>query len=297
MCKASQKIPSHVRGTVSFFVNIAILCISPIHEARMDRPESDLIQRMSVELLVMAGIGLVLGLLGPFGTYPMPLALRLAYWLGFILIGYAIFRPITRAAGWLHEMSKIPFPLAISIAVLTASLPLAFLIGFAVNGMQVGGPMLTSGFATLYMQCAGIGIVIFLLMRMIFPGERAEPTVEASQDHSPQTPDAAVQKSRLHDRLSPGFPDHIHALSVEDHYVRVHAADCSEMLLMRLRDAIAETQPLEGMQVHRSWWIARDAITKSKRDGRNLKIILANGLEAPVSRAYAGRLKQTGWID
>ena len=87
----------------------------------MGLPENVLIKRISVEILVIAGIGLVLGLLGPFGTYPMPLALRLAYWIGFILIGYAIFRPITKIAGWLHDMSKIAFPLAIGIAVLVSA--------------------------------------------------------------------------------------------------------------------------------------------------------------------------------
>lgn len=246
----------------------------------------------------MAGIGLVLGLLGPFGTYPMPLALRLAYWIGFIFIGYAIFRPITRIAGWLHEMSKIPFLFAIGLAVLVSALPLAFLIGFAINGMRIDGPMLSSGFAALYVQCAGIGIAIFLLMRVIFSGERTETEMEErSTQLSPAvTPDINSRRSKLLDRLSPGFPDRIHALGVEDHYVRVHAADRNETLLMRLRDAIAETQPLEGMQVHRGWWVARHAIADSKRDGRNLKIILVNGLEIPVSRSYAGKLKQMGWI-
>ncbi len=264
----------------------------------MGLPENVLIKRISVEILVIAGIGLVLGLLGPFGTYPMPLALRLAYWIGFILIGYAIFRPITKIAGWLHDMSKIAFPLAIGIAVLVSALPLAFLIGFAINGMQMKGPMLGSGFAALYLQCAGLGIAIFLLMKVIFPEKPEQPPI-LSPDREPpgeSKPTTAVQKSALHNRLPPGFPADILALGVEDHYVRVHAADRSEMLLMRLRDAIAEMQPFEGMQVHRSWWVARGAIEKSRRNGRKLQIILTSGLVIPVSRSYAGELKQLGWI-
>ena len=261
--------------------------------------EDDLIQRISVELLVMASIGLILGLLGPFGTYAMPTALRLAYWAGFILIGYAIFRPVTRAAGWLDDSTSIPFSAAIIMAVAVASLPLALLIGFAANGMKVDGPMLGSGFAILYTQCAGIGVAIFLLMRFVFP-DPARLQNDGAADNQPAAktdvqPSAEITV-KLHKRLSPGFPKKITALGVEDHYVRVHTAERSEMILLRLRDAIAEMDGIEGMQIHRSWWVARGAIMTSKRDGRNLRLALNCGLEVPVSRAYVAPLKQTGWI-
>nr|QQZ51292.1 LytTR family transcriptional regulator DNA-binding domain-containing protein [Phenylobacterium glaciei] len=70
---------------------------------------------------------------------------------------------------------------------------------------------------------------------------------------------------------------------MEDHYVRVHTAVRSELILMRLSDAVARTGR-EGLQVHRSWWVARDAVTEVIRDGRNLRLKLLNGLEVPVAR-------------
>lgn len=252
-----------------------------------------MVQRISIELLVIAGIGLVLGLLGPFGTYPMPLAMRLVYWIGFIIIGYAIFRPLTRAAGWLHEQSNIPLILAIVLAVAVAALPLSLLIGFAINGMQWEGYMLGGGFALLYLQCAGVGVGIFLLMRLIFP-QKENVLSNASTAVKPEV--IAIRKPKICDRLPRGFPDKILALGVEDHYVRVHSSDQSEMLLMRLADAIDEVADLEGLQVHRSWWVAKDAIQSSKREGRNLVLVLLNGLEVPVSRPNVAKLKQTGWI-
>jgi len=258
------------------------------------------IKQISVEILIMAVIGLVLGLLGPFGSYEMPTALRLVYWIGFILIGYAIFRPIIRVADWLHEMTPVPFAAAIAMAVAVAALPLTFLIGFAINGMTLDGVMMRSGFALLYAQCAGVGIAIFLLMRMVFPvSGQSEPFVEVTEtvraDIATDGP-ASPSRSKLHDRLPVGFPDEIIALGVEDHYVRVHSAQRSEMLLMRLRDAITELDGIEAMQVHRSWWVAGSAIKQTKKQGRNLRIVLNNGLEVPVSRAYVAALKKSGWI-
>jgi len=250
-------------------------------------------RQLAVELLVITGIGLVLGLLGPFGTYPMPTAMRLAYWIIFILVGYAIFRPISFVADWLSETSPVPFSVAIGIALLVAGLPLALMIGFMINGFRWNGPMLEEGFALLYVQVVAIGLGIFLLMQLLFRKEETELNV-------PSRPDAVEHRDAprpaIMERLSVGFPHRILALGVEDHYVRIHAADQSEMVLMRLSDAIAEISELEGLQVHRSWWVAKDAISSSKRDGRNICLILSNGLEVPVSRSNVGKLKQTGWI-
>lgn len=86
------------------------------------------------------------------------------------------------------------------------------------------------------------------------------------------------------------------ALEMEDHYVRAHTALGSELVLMRMRDAVAEMGGLNGMQVHRSWWVARNAVADVKRAGRNVRLILDNGREAPVSRANVQLLKDAGWI-
>lgn len=286
----------------------------PIHEASMGSLDGDLGAKMdgsmrdwsfkwiAIELLIMAVIGLVFGFLGPFGTYAMPVALRLAYWVSFIIIGYAIFRPISIAAGWLRESIGISVWAAELLSTAVAALPLTFLIAFAIAGMRFDPQFLGDQFLFLYLQCAGIGFGIFLFMRILFGREGAteqpihdDPEPEPSKTALILEPVRPVQ-TKLHDRLPTGFPDLIIALGVEDHYVRVHAAERTEMLLLRLSDAIREMEPLEGIQVHRSWWVARDAILTSKRDGRNVRLSLSGGLEVPVSRANVTKLKQLGWI-
>ena len=64
---------------------------------------------------------------------------------------------------------------------------------------------------------------------------------------------------------------------------------------MRLSDAIGELAPLEGLRVHRSWWIARTGVERVRRDGDKLIVLLRNGEEAPVSRTKARALKDAGW--
>ena len=102
--------------------------------------------------------------------------------------------------------------------------------------------------------------------------------------------------ARLSERLPAELGSDIIALEMEDHYVRVHTALGNELVLMRLRDAIKEVEGIDGMQVHRSWWVARGAVADVLREGRNVRLKLDTDIEAPVSRANVQALKDAGWF-
>ena len=88
----------------------------------------------------------------------------------------------------------------------------------------------------------------------------------------------------------------LHAISSEDHYLRVHTSLGEELILMRLADAVRELNGAEGLQVHRSWWVAKSGVTDEKRvDGRSL-LVLPTGTAVPVSRSYRGNAKDAGLI-
>ncbi|MEQ9662661.1 MAG: LytTR family DNA-binding domain-containing protein [Parasphingopyxis sp.] len=257
-------------------------------------------RQLAIELFVMAAIGAVLALLGPFGTYAMPVALRLAYWIGFILIGYAIFRPVQTAALWLAEETLIPRWSALMIAGALASLPLTGLIGFAIGGMTTGSRYLGSDFPILYLQVAGIGYAILFLTRAIFREAESEAPASPAPPPKPLTPQELALPQRpdapFFDRLPPELGDHLVCLEMQDHYVKAYTLKGAAMILMRLKDAMAELDGVEGMQVHRSWWVAREHVRGVDRDGRKMGLELANGMIAPVSRNRQADLKTAGWI-
>ena len=88
----------------------------------------------------------------------------------------------------------------------------------------------------------------------------------------------------------------LHAISSEDHYLRVHTSLGEEMILMRLADAVRELSGADGLQVHRSWWVAKQGVQEEKRvDGRSL-LVLPSGTEVPVSRSYRAKAKEAGLI-
>ncbi|MEO8113887.1 MAG: LytTR family DNA-binding domain-containing protein [Phenylobacterium sp.] len=101
---------------------------------------------------------------------------------------------------------------------------------------------------------------------------------------------------RLHARLPAAVDGEILALQAEDHYVRVHTARGSALLLMRMGDAVAELDGLAGLQVHRSWWVARTAVAGAAPAGRRANLALTNGLAVPISRAAMAQARAAGFL-
>jgi hypothetical protein len=86
------------------------------------------------------------------------------------------------------------------------------------------------------------------------------------------------------------------AVEAEDHYLRLHTSRGQDLILMRLADAVDELEGIEGAQVHRSWWVARDAIADARRGDGRAMLTLKDGSEVPVSRTYARVLRDRNWI-
>jgi hypothetical protein len=101
---------------------------------------------------------------------------------------------------------------------------------------------------------------------------------------------------RVLDRLPPRLRGgEIYAVEAEDHYLRLHTSKGQDLILLRLSDAVAELEGVEGAQTHRSWWVAKAAVRDAKRGDGRATLTLTSGVEAPVSRAYARTLREAGW--
>jgi DNA-binding LytR/AlgR family response regulator len=88
----------------------------------------------------------------------------------------------------------------------------------------------------------------------------------------------------------------IYAVSAEDHYLRVHTSLGETMVLLRLADAVRELASLEGLQTHRSWWVAKQGLADASRGDGKVTLTLKSGGEAPVSRTYQKAVKDAGWL-
>lgn len=104
------------------------------------------------------------------------------------------------------------------------------------------------------------------------PGENPAPSVSA---------DAGFAFLERID--NPPHADDVIALKAEQHYLKVITRDKSYITLYRFGDAVNALPESIGIQVHRSWWIRRDALVCLHQRGRKMLAELEGGGRVPVS--------------
>jgi LytTr DNA-binding domain len=261
---------------------------------------------------VALGAGVLLGIIGPFGTFEsMPTITRFSFWLGGIFVGMIIHIPLFYGGAWLGQQNRWPPWLWVSLSAVIAALPMTFVI----NGIFATMLSATSldSLPQLYPFVLAISLpmqwVSYLTTERVVPLGVAAPTSSASIDISApsapisadpsvevltaQAPKVAALASRLPARLGKA----IICLEMEDHYVRVHTEVGDAMIHMRMADAQTELDGIEGMLVHRSFWVARTAVTGWSRDGKTLTLNLKNGKSVPVARDRQPLVRAAGWLE
>jgi hypothetical protein len=227
-------------------------------------------------------VGVVAGLAGPFGTLEhLTLLPRIAYWLGLSAVTYVTGSLLVAGltAGWLgRALPRLPAVLAAgALAGLAVAAEVA-LLNRAVFGLALTD---TRYLAMLALNGAAIAMVIAGLSHYLAPAQ-ADP----APDHAPP----------LLDRLPFDRRGALVALSVQDHYVEVATTRGQALLLMRLSDAIRETAPTEGLQVHRSHWVATGQVRAARRERARAVLTMSDGRDIPVSRSNIPAVKEAGLL-
>jgi hypothetical protein len=226
----------------------------------------------------LAVVTTLAGLLGPFGTFDSySLAERLLYW-GLIVTGtYWIGAFASEAMErLLMKIGLGQIARAIVIHLLVA-LPIA---GFVILvALPFGMWPSPRDALLLYANCVALAAAITALT-LILPGGPAAPQV------------TATGIAPLLDRLPPDRRGDLVRISAQGHYVEVVTTRGRALLLIRFADAIAETLPGQGVQVHRSHWVASGAVTGRRRIDGQRHLLLSDGSLVRISRSGAKAARQ-----
>lgn len=240
--------------------------------------------------LVVAVVAAVfLTLSGAFGTDGAPFWPRLAYWVGLMLAGSLWGHVCGAWTARRIDADARPWATA-GIETLIISGPLTLLV-WAVTGPAIEGPMRPLADLPAFLFPVTLITALLSVLHAFLGRERPVETHASAPGAAP---------ARFLDRLPPKLRGaRLIAVQAEDHYLRLHTDRGSDLILMRLSDALAELEGLEGAQTHRSWWVARDAVVSVARGDGRAALTLDNGpggaLVAPVSRRYAKALRDAGW--
>ena len=229
--------------------------------------------RLGLHLTGFLVVVALLVYLGPFGTWDsLSFSDRLVFWMASVgmnwLVGLVVFTVTILA---FRARKRSPWA-GLVLAGLISALPGTGTVWLVVSAYLDYRPSTLSSVAGLYSQVLVLHLLIgSLVFHLIERSSRRRETgretgVESSPSDRRSDPEPSpAPEAALLARLSERSRAELLHLRMQDHYVEVHTAAGSEMLLLRFRDALREVEDIDGLRVHRSHWVARAAVVGVER--------------------------------
>jgi hypothetical protein len=258
-----------------------------VHASRADSMIStEKIRETLPTIGIILAVGTLMSILGPYNSHALGVPGVWFYWTGLMAVGWIsgriftallerIYPDLQPLLGGLVLATLVTLPVSSTVIVIQAVMGPAFKLG-----------QLPMVFFMVWVVSAAVTLVSVFMERA-----RNEAAAAAA------APEGGNGVGRgLAEKLPPRMRTApLLALQAEDHYLRVHTEAGDELILMRLSDAIAAVEGLDGARTHRSWWVARKAVQDVARADGRATLTLTNGVEAPVSRTYSPKLREAGW--
>lgn len=265
--------------------------------------------RRRVLRVVAIGIaaGFLLAYLGALGTGAAPFIERLFYWLAVILPGSLLGLMIASAVQGVGFLANARWP-RVGVVALVVSIPHTFLVIVA-SAIFFGTSDITLDLVLNFWIA-----VLVLSLALSAISSISDPPLETNEGQ--HWDEAGSQNTAPNDEVPPlkdesqlpAIPDLIAeklpvplgkagliAIQSEDHYLRIHTDMGSDLVLMRMSDACALLFGVDGERVHRSWWVAKAAVTGREIDGSRMALLLQNGERASVSRKMQPVMRTERW--
>ena len=241
-------------------------------------------------LLISGLIGAFLSFVGAFGSNGMPFLPRTAMmvamaWTG-ASMGIVAFRVAVRM-----KWTRVNRLLQGAVAGALMTPPMGLVVWgttHLIAGNEAPLSALPNYLGITFVMCESMTVfVVFLNMRS---SQMAAAQVALALTQA-EAPPKFLERLPLKLRGA-----EVWAVEAEDHYLRLHTSLGQDLILMRLSDALTELDGIEGAQTHRSWWVARAAVTATERAEGRAILTLKDGAQAPVSRSFMPLLREEGWF-
>lgn len=244
--------------------------------------------KVGIIFVVCLLIGIMINFFSPHATLEMDEEERFWFWICLCLVGGAG----TFICDFLLTYSEVKWPDLLKAFIQSVCGTVAVLIPLYMTYEPVEIPPFSTTFIFVWAIIVLILIGTFSMgLKLLKPEtDTLRPDVKPPKMLD-EAPTKILMRLPFHLQTS-----ELYALSAEDHYVRIHTSKGDTLMLMRLSDAILETGMIEGLQIHRSWWVAKAAVEDIKSKGRVAEVTLKNNVKAPVSRNALKTLKSVGWL-
>lgn len=253
------------------------------------------------DIAIVAIFVLFLTFLGPFGMHQIDMLYAGFFWSVICFTGYVIYSP---TMFFLSKLLDINLPEQINnkamrlvLSTFAASILMGLLAPFIIN-------LFFNYFDNSYLQSLPMSILYCMVIGGIIAGVSSIKSLMLQQQQllKQNAEELALNSEKVESMQSQPVDILINelpmakrgkliCLQMDDHYLNVMTDKGEHLLLMRFKDALSKLEHYDGFQTHRSWWVAKEAVTDTKKDGRKLILIMKNGAEVPVSQTYLANAK------
>lgn len=256
---------------------------------------------LATDTVVVAIFVLFLTFLRPFGMHQIDMFYAGFFWSVMCFTGYVIYSP---TMFFLSKLLDRNLPERINnkavrlvLSTLVASVLMGLLAPFIIN-------LFFNYFDNSYLQSLPMSILYCTVIGGIIAGVSSIKSLMLQQQQllKQSAEELALESEKVDTIQSQPIESLINELPIakrgrliclqmDDHYLNVITDKGEHLLLMRFKDALEKLEHYDGFQTHRSWWVAKDAVVDTKKDGRKLILVLQNGTEVPVSQTYLANTK------
>lgn len=255
-------------------------------------------------ILCAFGLTIVLTSIGPSASEGLGTLNEMVFWAAHVVPALTLLAFTQMLLGKLERVSALPGLVQVVLSAVLASLlfaPIALGIDKVLGG---DGALDDDGDALLLRLVGELGhffvplVLIWCLLnapsllqleRAVLRQTRQEIKADASDVAEPSEDDDGLTEfwTRVPGRLG----RRLVAMSAELHYLRVYTTEGDTLILFPFGRAVDLLQDEDGMQIHRSHWVALGQIDEViAHDGRTTCTMIG-GLSLPVSRSYRAALK------
>ncbi|WP_058248456.1 LytTR family DNA-binding domain-containing protein [Tropicibacter naphthalenivorans] len=209
----------------------------------------------------------------------MSLGTLMGLWLVVLAVFHLMLWLCLTAATWLQGSFR-SFALYRTVWFQIATLA-TLLVGKAMIEFTTGGQRSLQLYPHALFYCVVAEAFGFMFFNLILPNVARD---------APQDPERHVIVG-----AEPVPLARIQTIEAREHHVHITLDGDSLTHRARLSDIIAQTHPEDGVQPHRSWWIAAQMAEKLERDGAKHVLHLKDGNRVPVARSRVGEVRT--WLD
>ncbi|WP_439136677.1 LytTR family DNA-binding domain-containing protein [Roseicyclus sp.] len=251
----------------------------------------------SLALLWLLG-SVALGLLGPYGTWVLlPLVWRLSFWAAILIAAVTV-------AGGAAFLSRLVLPrrpfLGLWLEGGLTALILGPMIWSLCCVLPHADPALVPPPGKIMLAVFAVWLCVLLLRGL---PRRAPPPPAAlvARDRQVARTDIEtvpnITRPAFLARSDLDLPGAVMRVSAADHYLEIQTTQSTGRMIMRFRDAMPDLEELAGFRIHRSHWVAAEAVLRVRAEGRRHVMDLIDGTVLPVSQAYLEPLRAVGLLD